>query len=1842
MADFHTLRQQLESARQQQREAADKAFLAREQVARLATRRDLLRRSLNPDDQAQAQALKELERAHRASADAARRESARVEQLRDTAFGLAAEFAKLNDPRQAINKLSDDLPFLLLPVRMETRFHHATSASVGTAAPIDRSQLWVRIFPDDCALDSFDPVLSETEITGAKQFWIDWWAAGGADPARRAAWRALVASHGAGRSIWIIEQFKPINAADEPTRDPASEILLVTITSNPLPTTEIEAAQKFWKAAWLAGDDVAALANARQTLEDETSPARAQVIIDEYRPANISLTPDASVPSRVVFLHVPPVNEGDLKRLSWAKPATTEVMPDRFVLLGFSGGRQVFEVVGNPIPQPLTMGPDPQAQEANRLRQENGEVIAPDELRWMFDFDRAVEWGLGFRIDLTAEQAVNGFDRIFAVGLRLSADADQAKEMMETLFDHHFYGRTGLSLIRQGTPTNNTEEENAGYQRSMTADDAFDFVFNRQTFTETDDDMTKSDGQWLAESLGICNDIVKKYPFADGMDQAQSRAMNAALWPGTLGYMMETLLDPVFSAADIEQTRRFFIRNVRGRGAVPALRVGRQPYGVLPVTAFSRMSWIDRDSDNDRAAAFRRRLYGLLRQMDGDWASMADHVSHIHQAGDPHRTLLDVIGLHPASMEFSQRYAQSLEQLFNQMNLEGLGGLFLQLIVALGLTVPPRDLLRRLGYTGSEEPDILKKYFRGEHHRLHGPVVDDRKLSESEPVRVYATGERNYITWLHDAATASFETLRQELEFTNGAPRALLYLMLRHALLQSYWHTSMVLQQALPDGAMGSVREPAFIHLATQAPISESRFAMLYRTDQRITGSTTQLLTDFIQEGVRTLPAAADLRDQIAGLALLEKVPTAALERLFAEHIDCCAYRYDAWLLGLVHHQLADMRARREPKDEDQSHRDGAYLGAYGWLEDVRPKAAQFTPVKLDPELDKVFSGTTPLMEESTNAGFIHAPSVNQAVTAAILRNGYLSNATPAAPNTLAVNLSSERVRMALAILEGVRQGQSLSALLGYQFERGLHDRNSFAEVDEFIFKIRKEFPLRADRLRTTRSEPDDPIEAVEARNVVDGLTLVEHMNSTGQTVYPWGRSLPSASSAQAAAINAEAERLRDSFDAVADLMMAESVHQVVQGNHDRAAASLNAVSRDAFPPEPQVVQTPRSGTTLTHRVALHVDTTAVAEPSWTPRAKAEPALNRWLNSMLPPASDVVCAVSIEDPITGTTTPQVVTLNVLGVQPLDLLHMGGLLAPQSWSALDDLIVRHVLATFTPRPDAKIHLHYTDPVPGQITLFELAALLRHLRGFLLRSRALRPGDMALQNEATSEEEGLMTADRGRMETAYDTLQAVHQDWVTFQTTLESKLGDAVRLHTEIDVILGEYVELAVRCNAFGLANTGWGFAYDWRSRVQSDMVAELQATIDRWNVRLTDYAVRSASYDALPAETPDEERYRLLRTIERLVSTEPILPSPQPADLRSQIEDKKVTFVSKLSELAALPELPVTTLSAHLAAVQAVLPLTSFDLEPFTATSFENSIVRFVADLHAKAVAVIAEVGLRLAAADSQFTAEATAPTAQAKLRAIEQAAAAIFGESFVIVPSFSVPEPHATELANTLTPTHQAQLLAHANSLAAPFPVDTWLYGAARVREKLHHLEQATLQIEGFGRSGPTLTPAQLPFKTGDFWLAVEYPNSYVIDSDRLLYTAHYSVPFQAGLPTGGLLLDEWTEVIPGTTETTGLTFHFDRPNSEPPQCFLLVTPASNQRVWQWADLVDALSETLTLARKRGVEPVHVDATPYAQFLPATVSATTVHPITIALNYSLNNDVLSRVTAVNLQETGES
>ena len=100
-----------------------------------------------------------------------------------------------------------------------------------------------------------------------------------------------------------------------------------------------------------------------------------------------------------------------------------------------------------------------------------------------------------------------------------------------------------------------------------------------------------------------------------------------------------------------------------------------------------------------------------------------------------------------------------------------------------------------------------------------------------------------------------------------------------------------------------------------------------------------------------------------------------------------------------------------------------------------------------------------------------------------------------------------------------------------------------------------------------------------------------------------------------------ELDRLADSYDAVADLLLAESVHQNVLGNHERAAAALGALDRQGRPPRVEFVRTPRTGKSYTQRLLVLIGDEAYP-PSWPapvrdPRSQAEPRLNAWLARIL-------------------------------------------------------------------------------------------------------------------------------------------------------------------------------------------------------------------------------------------------------------------------------------------------------------------------------------------------------------------------------------------------------------------------------------------------------------------------------------------------------------------------------------------------------------------------------------------------------------------------------------------------
>src|SRR2546421_1052016 len=86
--------------------------------------------------------------------------------------------------------LSDAFPVLLGPVRIETRF---------TA-----TELLVRVFPDEWAVDTFEQPRTAQEHEDARSFWSRTWQAGGDREEKLAIWRDLAARLGSGRAGHVV------------------------------------------------------------------------------------------------------------------------------------------------------------------------------------------------------------------------------------------------------------------------------------------------------------------------------------------------------------------------------------------------------------------------------------------------------------------------------------------------------------------------------------------------------------------------------------------------------------------------------------------------------------------------------------------------------------------------------------------------------------------------------------------------------------------------------------------------------------------------------------------------------------------------------------------------------------------------------------------------------------------------------------------------------------------------------------------------------------------------------------------------------------------------------------------------------------------------------------------------------------------------------------------------------------------------------------------------------------------------------------------------------------------------------------------------------------------------------------------------------------------------------------------------------------------------------------------------------------------------------------------------------------------------------------------------------
>src|SRR5205807_9181163 len=183
-----------------------------------------------------------------------------------------------------------------------------------------------------------------------------------------------------------------------------------------------------------------------------------------------------------------------------------------------------------------------------------------------------------------------------------------------------------------------------------------------------------------------------------------------------------------------------------------------------------------------------------------------------------------------------------------------------------------------------------------------------------------------------------------------------------------------------------------------------------------------------------------------------------------------------------------------------------------------------------------------------------------------------------------------------------------------------------------------------------------------------------------------------------------------------------------------------------------------------------------------------------------------------------------------------------------------------------------------------------------------------------------------------------------------------------------------------------------------------------------------------------------------------------------------------------------------------------------------------------------------------------------------------------FGRGFTFLERFLPPSDAGGELDRALA---AGSTLIGNDQGAAP----KWLQQAARVRPALGRWRRLALCAAALGGDINRLDVAQLPHVDGDRWAALPFAG-VPPDGARVSLVLHRAGNPKATDPWVGLVLDEWSEVIPRSSEQTGVAFHYDDAGSEAPQTILLaVPPDRSKRAWDAASVVAVVRETVELAK---------------------------------------------------------
>jgi hypothetical protein len=754
--------------------------------------------------------------------------------------------------------------------------------------------------------------------------------------------------------------------------------------------------------SWLDGDDAAL---AWQQLADRVTPARAAWLVSA----------------------IAPQFDGDTVTLAFPPDMPGALQPNR--VGGMPPELRVFAVTNTVIDgrthHPLgrlPMAADKQIDQAALTLPLPGKLRAdPDEpedsQRWWASWETAKAVGLGGEWLLPVGMTPQNITALYVVGI-----GDETP-------DAHFKAQVDageLSVLHLGAPTNTVRGASAASLGQNGADWRQVAQARLQQRLNPQQPLPSGVGWAIQQHLTGAPGSLPFFHGANWVDETtRSHRLVQALWPALWGHWLADLWQ---TGDDAHRAGWWACQHLYPEGPLMPLRIGDQPYGLLPVTALTQ--WQTDARPDAEGTAQRRVELAMARELSdlrSRWAAAARGEISAN-SNDP-------------SKRFPKRIVvgKSTEQFMDLLGQDALSQRYIARKFAPAWAhVPPYRLtqsqqekfddhvLRAYGAASDRlgrQPDT-PYLANGSWLRSTLPLVRPWRLTyrlgghhEKEPFDLVEV-----LTMLYQGM--ELETLFMEFRLRVLPNSLLIRLLIYSTQLAALWRRNpmapalLSVAQVQEDGAIGLGKE-----------LDHWRQAV----EDEETGE--------IERYVLNMPA--DRQSQ--------------LERALRATLDSAAHRIDPWIIG-----FAWQRLKQHSSSARRTHR----LGAYGWV-------------------DGPFDG----QPGPTDAGRLHTPSYNQTLAALILRDKFLSSGrarsvNDSGRNPWEMNITANRARLAEEIADEVRLGFHIYEIVGRYVEnilgseRDVNGRSGHQTVKE----------LRISDLYAMRSERKDPHEVCNGIEALRGL----------------------------------------------------------------------------------------------------------------------------------------------------------------------------------------------------------------------------------------------------------------------------------------------------------------------------------------------------------------------------------------------------------------------------------------------------------------------------------------------------------------------------------------------------------------------------------------------------------------------------------------------------------------------------------------------------------------------------------------------------------------------------------